>query len=86
VAALMLPMVLVDVFVLHRFTKQWAVDATHRTAQLVCDYEAGKAQREVGNRAIAELLERAQFPSLERRLPQVLHLSCIPLLIAVWLV
>jgi hypothetical protein len=44
------------------------------------------SQRKVGNLAIAELLERAQTsPPLEHRLLQVLHLSYIPLLIAVWL-
>jgi Zn-dependent membrane protease YugP len=86
VAALILPMVVVDVLLLHRFTRKWAVDITHRTAQLLRDYEAGKAQRKVGNRAIAELLARAQMsPPLEHRLLQVLHLSYLPLLIAIWL-
>lgn len=86
VVALMLPMILVDVFVLDRFAKKWIVDITHRTAQLLRDYEAGKAQRKVGNLAIAELLEKAQtWAPLEHRLLQVLHLSSIPLLIAVWL-
>jgi len=86
VLALMVPMLLVDLLVLHRFAKRWVVDITHRTAQLLRDYEAGKAQRKVGNLAIAELLERAQTsPPLEHRLLQVLHLSYIPLLVAVWL-
>jgi Zn-dependent membrane protease YugP len=86
VLALMLPMILMDVFVLHRFTKKWVVDITHRTAQLLRDYEVGKPQRKVGNLAIAELLERAQTsPPLEHRLLQVLHLSYVPLLIAFWL-
>jgi hypothetical protein len=79
-------MILVDVFVLERFTRRWVVDITHRTTQLLRDYEAGKAQRRVGNVAIAELIERAQTsPPLEHRLLQVLHLIHIPLLIAVWL-
>jgi Zn-dependent membrane protease YugP len=86
VFALMLPMALMDVFVLHRFTRRWVVDVTHRTSQLRRDHEAGRAQRKVGNLAIAELLEKAQAsPPLEHRLLQVLHLSYIPLLIAVWL-
>jgi Zn-dependent membrane protease YugP len=86
VLALMMPMLLVDVFVLDQFTKKWIVDITHRTTQLLRDYEAGKTQRKVGNLAIAELLEKAQTsPPLEHRLLQVLHLSYIPLLIAVWL-
>ena len=86
VVALMLPMFLVDLFLLDRFTKKWVVDITHRTAELRRDFEAGKAQRKVGNRAIAELLERAQMmPPLESRLLEVLHFSSIPLLIAFWL-
>jgi Zn-dependent membrane protease YugP len=86
VFALMLPMILMDVFVIGRFTKKWVVDITHRTTQLLRDYEGGKAQRKVGNLAIAELLEKAQTsPPLEHRLLQVLHLSYVPLLIAVWL-
>jgi hypothetical protein len=86
VLALVLPMSLLDAFVLHRFTKKWVVDITHRTAQLRRDYEAGKAQRKVGNLAIAERLDRAQtWPPLEHRLLQVLHLSSVPLLIAFWL-
>lgn len=86
VLVLMLPMILLDLFVLHRFTTKWVVDVTHRTAQLLRDYEAGKPQRKVGNLAIAELLEKAQTsPPLEHRLLQVLRLSYIPLLIAFWL-
>jgi Zn-dependent membrane protease YugP len=86
VVALMLPMVLVDVFVLDRFAKKWVVDITHRTAELRRDYEAGKAQRKLGNLAIAELIDKAQTsPPIEHRLLQVLHLSYIPLLIAIWL-
>lgn len=86
VLALMLPMILMDVFVLGRFTRKWIIDVTHRTTQLRRDYEAGRAQRKVGNLAIAELLEKAQTsPPLEHRLLQVLHLSYVPLLIAVWL-
>jgi len=86
VLVLMLPMFVVDLFVLDRFAKKWIVDVTHRTAELLRDYQAGKAQRKVGNLAIAELLEKAQTsPPLEHRLLQVLHLSYVPLLIAVWL-
>jgi hypothetical protein len=86
VLALMLPMILVDLLVLDRFRKKWVVDITHRTAELLRDYNAGKAQRRVGNLAIAELLERAQTsPPLEHRVLQVLHLSYVPLLIAIWL-
>lgn len=86
VAALMLPMALVDGFVLNRFAKRWIVDATHRTAELLRDFAAGKEQRKVGNRAIAELIGKAETsPPLEHRLLQVLHLSYIPLLLAVWL-
>lgn len=86
VVALMLPMALLDVFVLARFTRRWIVDTTDRTKQLRRDYEAGKAQRRIGNLAIAELIEKAQTsPLLEHRLLQVLHLSYIPLLIALWL-
>ncbi len=86
VFALMLPMALLDVLVLDRLTRRWVVDITHRTTQLLRDYEAGRAQRRVGNLAIAELFEKAQTsPPLEHRLLQVLHLSYIPLLIAVWL-
>jgi len=86
VFVLMLPMILMDVFVLHRFTKKLVVDITHRTAELRRDFEAGKAERKVGNLAIAELLEKAQTsPPLEHRLLQVLHLSYVPLLLWVWL-
>lgn len=86
VVALMLPMFLVDLFLLDPFTKKWVVDVTHRTAELRRDLEAGKAQRKVGNRAIAELIERAQMmPPLESRLLEILHFSSIPLLIAFWL-
>jgi Zn-dependent membrane protease YugP len=86
VIALMLPMVFVDAFVLTPFTKKWIVDTTHRTAELLRDYAAGKAQRKVGNLAIAELIAKAETsPPLEHRLLQVMHLSYIPLLIAVWL-
>jgi len=86
VLALMLPMLVVDLFAISRFAQRWVVDITHRTTQLLRDYEAGKAQRKVGNLAIAELLEKAQTsPPLEHRLLRVLHLSYVPLLIAVWL-
>jgi Zn-dependent membrane protease YugP len=86
VVALMLPLGLLDVFLLDRWAKKWVVDITHRTAQLARDYEAGKAERKVGNRTIAELIERAQLlPPLEHRLLQVLHFSSLPLLIAFWL-
>jgi Zn-dependent membrane protease YugP len=86
VAALMLPMALVDAFVLNPFTKKWIVDTTHRTTQLLRDFAAGKVKRKTGNRAVAELIAKAETsPPLEHRLLQALHLSYIPLLIVVWL-
>jgi Zn-dependent membrane protease YugP len=86
VLALMLPMILVDVLVLDRLAKRWVVDITHRTARLVRDHAAGRAQLKAGNRAIAELLDTAETsPPLEHRLIEVLHLSYLPLLIAIWL-
>ena len=86
VLALMMPMIVVDLFAISRFAKRWVVDITHRTTQLLRDYEAGKALRKSGNLAIAELLEKAQTsPPLEHRLLQVLHISYVPLLIALWL-
>jgi hypothetical protein len=86
VFALVLPGTLVDVFLIQRFVKKLYVDVTHRTWQLTRDYEAGKAQRKVGNLAIADLIEKAQTsPPLEHRLFELLHLAYIPLLIALWL-
>jgi Zn-dependent membrane protease YugP len=84
--ALMLPMLIVDVFLIERFAKKLYVDITHRTWQLSRDYEAGKAQRKIGNLAIADLIEKSQAsPPLEHRLFEILYLAYIPLLIALWL-
>jgi hypothetical protein len=84
--ALMLPMAIVDLIVLDRFTKRWIVEITHPTEELKRDLEAGRAQRRSGNRAIAELIERTRaLPLFERRLLLGLPLCSLPLLIAIWL-
>lgn len=86
VGVLMLPMNLVDIFVVDRLAKRWIVDITHRTSEFWRDHEAGRAQRKVGNVLIRDLLAKMQTsPPLEYRVVRVLQLSFLPLLIAFWL-
>ncbi|HEY5927816.1 MAG TPA: zinc metallopeptidase [Kofleriaceae bacterium] len=86
VIMLMLPIILIDIFVVERFARQLVVDITHRTSQLIRDYEAGRAERRVGNLAIADVINKWRTsPPLEHRMLHVLHYSYLPLLITFWL-
>jgi Zn-dependent membrane protease YugP len=86
VALLMMPMMIVDVLVLDRFTRRLVVDTTHRTSEFIRDHAAGKPQRMVGNVLITDLIAKAQTsPPLEHRVLQILRYSWLPLLIAFWL-
>jgi len=85
IAALMLPMAVVDGVLLDRFTKRLAVDYTHETAELRRDRGAGHQLMREGNAAFAKLIERGRTPPmLEQRLRLITWLSYVPLVIAFW--
>lgn len=86
VIVLMMPMVILDLLLLDRFTRKLVVDITHRTREFERDHAAGRPQRMVGNVLIKDLIDKAQTsPPLEHRVLQVLQYSWVPLLIAFWL-
>ena len=80
---LALPGALLDSFIFARVARRFAVDPTHRTAELERDHRAGEAARTAGNAAFAQLLQRV--PSASPRVLHVLRLSYVPLVVAYWL-
>jgi Zn-dependent membrane protease YugP len=86
VLMLTIPMFLVDIFLIGRIARRFAVDPTHRTSELTRDLDGGREQRKSGNRALDSLIAGSQTAvPVEHALLELLRFAHVPLLVAFWL-